>query len=342
MKHRISLCILVVLSTTLGLVSCDSEDDPVDSRQEIVNAVAENVIVAIYHDLNDEGAALLTAIEALKNDPTSSAKLDAARAAWRATRKPFEMGEAFEFGPLEDNHIKDDVDTWPLDIPALDSILSSSFVLNEANVKVLDPNVRGFHMMEYFLWGDAENSVAPKLGARELEFLYLMTKVTVAKFTELHEAWENSYLQSFKERPVVDALLELAKGINHIADELGEEYLALPVNDPGGPREWAESFYSNSSTLDFTDIMSGVEAVYLGDYGSTTDGKGLTDFVKEQRETLDDSVKTQIQTAITAIQSIGPDFNTAAKNKDPKITTAIDACEKLHRTLEDYVFPLIK
>jgi uncharacterized iron-regulated protein len=141
---------------------------------------------------------------------------------------------------------------------------------------------------------------------------------------------------------VVDALLELAKGINHIADELGEEYLALPVNDPGGPREWAESFYSNSSTLDFTDIMSGVEAVYLGDYGSTTDGKGLTDFVKEQRETLDDSVKTQIQTAITAIQSIGPDFNTAAKNKDPKITTAIDACEKLHRTLEDYVFPLIK
>lgn len=334
MKKCILFFALAFFAASLTLTSCDSAVEQADTRKEIVVAISNNVILPIYRNLETNGASLLAAINALKNDPTSPAKLEAAKTAWIATRSPFETGEAFEFGPLVDNSIKRDVDAWPIDVQALDSIIASSFVITEANVGALPQNVRGDHMVEFFLWGDAENSIPPKLGSRELEFLYVMTKVTIAKFTLLRQTWEDSYFKTFTERPPLDALKEHAEALTDIAEELGNDYLLDPINKPEGPRGWAESFYANNSTQDFTDIITGVRAVYLGDFSGVS-GKGLTDFIAEKDAALDSTIKQQIEAAYNAIVAIGNDFNGVAKTNPGVIRTASDRCIDLYRTLDE-------
>ena len=76
-------------------------------------------------------------------------------------REPWEMSEAFLFGPVADLGLDPNMDSWPLDAAALKNILSNGnfqelewegeFDEEDETISAAQ-NVRGFHTLEFLLF----------------------------------------------------------------------------------------------------------------------------------------------------------------------------------------------
>ncbi|MBS9477859.1 imelysin family protein [Ancylobacter radicis] len=161
-----------------------------------------NIAEAMYGDSLKTAKDLQSAVNAFIAAPTQ-ANLDAAKAAWKAARVPYQQTEGFRFG----NAIVDDwegrVNAWPLDEGLIDYVDAKSYgdasdenPLYTANViantkirvgkktidaskitpKLLDSlqeaggvesNVAiGYHAIEFLLWGQDLNGTGPGAGKR--------------------------------------------------------------------------------------------------------------------------------------------------------------------------------
>ena len=87
-----------------------------DASAMIANE-ATSVITQTYQNLNTQAAALLTAVQALNDGDATEAELDAAQAAWRNARVPWESSEGFLFGPVDALGVDPAIDSWPLNTP---------------------------------------------------------------------------------------------------------------------------------------------------------------------------------------------------------------------------------
>lgn len=167
----------------------------------VLNTYAD-IALAGYQDSLTMAKALDKAVKALIANPHAKA-LDAARAAWKSARIPYQQTEAFRFG----NAIVDDwegrVNAWPLDEGLIDYvdasygkesddnplytanvIASTSLTINGKAVDTsnitprlladvlqeagnVEANVAtGYHAIEFLLWGQDLNGTGPGAGNR--------------------------------------------------------------------------------------------------------------------------------------------------------------------------------
>jgi len=183
--------------TLLVAMPAAAQTDP-----KAVLAHYSDVARATYEDSLTTAQALDTAIDAFLAKPTAET-LDAAKAAWKAARIPYQQSEAFRFG----NPIVDDwegrVNAWPLDEGLIDYVDSSygtesdDNTLYTANVianksieidgKAVDATnitpeflsgtlqeaggieanvATGYHAIEFLLWGQDLNGTKAGAGNR--------------------------------------------------------------------------------------------------------------------------------------------------------------------------------
>lgn len=128
----------------------------------IVNDYVDYVILPTYSDLRDKNAALLAAVREL-SDKRTDAAFEAACAAWLDARGPWEMSEAFLFGPVDALGLDPNMDSWPLDQDAIVNHLTSGnlgdleWSDSDDDSKVESAqNIRGFHTLEYLLFKDGK------------------------------------------------------------------------------------------------------------------------------------------------------------------------------------------
>lgn len=159
------------------------------------------VALAIYQDADIQARALRAATAKLLAEPTQT-HLDAAKAAWRAARTPYQYSEGFRFG----NPIVDDwegrLNAWPLDEGFIDyvapgyggptdenplarldiianksirvgaklidtSVIDSTLLAGLNGALNIESNVAaGYHAIEFLLWGQDLNGTGPGAGAR--------------------------------------------------------------------------------------------------------------------------------------------------------------------------------
>lgn len=130
-----------------------------DLKPIIVDYV-NNVVKPTYELLVTRNVALNSAVRALANNPSTSTFASAANA-WMEAREPWEMSEAFLFGPVADLGLDPNMDSWPLDAAALKNILSNGkfeelewegeFDEEDETIGAAQ-NVRGFHTLEFLLF----------------------------------------------------------------------------------------------------------------------------------------------------------------------------------------------
>ena len=155
---KIILNLSVFLILILGLAAC-SDDNPVDPAatydfSSIINSYSDQVIIATYSNLNINTAAFQTACATFASNPTQD-NLNAAANAWYAARVPWELSEAFLFGPVAFLSIDPSMDSWPVDETQLETVLNSSFELTPDFVRNgLGYSLRGFHTLEYLLFAN--------------------------------------------------------------------------------------------------------------------------------------------------------------------------------------------
>ncbi len=315
-----------------------------------------DVIVPTYTDLEDNAAALHGAVRVLASAPTE-AHLEAARQAWLSTRVPWEQSEGFLYGPVSDLGLDPSLDSWPVDRIQLDQVLASGLELTSSSIAAnFGAGLRGFHTIEYLLWGsDEQPARAADLAARPrvLEYLIAASGALEADASTLKAAWvgDDGYGKKFAAAGSpggvffrqVDAVQQLLTGLTEICNEVANGKIADPYK--AQDRSLEESQFSHNSIRDFADNLRSVKIIYEGSRAGVGP-HSLSAFVRGQDEALDARVLSQIDAAILAIEAISSDgelFTSAISNpaKQQSIESAQDAIRALMTTLQRDVLPLI-
>jgi uncharacterized iron-regulated protein len=344
--------LLVLFLSVMAAIAGCSDDEAVAPTESydfsaVLSAYSEQVVVATYEDMKSKGAALSAAVAALDADPADQGRLDAAAAAWRAMREPWEASEAFLFGPADFLSLDPALDSWPVDHQQLDNVLASSFDLTPDFIRNgLGPALRGFHTVEYLLFRDGAPRTAGDVTAREREYLLAATQVLATDAAALADAWSGGFADEFaragksgsRYASQIDAVTEIINGMSGILDEVANGKVADPVTQQDV--RLVESQFSWNSITDFQNNIRSARNAYLGGYHLGSDGVGLNVFVAEQDASLDARLQDELDDAIAALAAIPAPFELNLDATAP-IEAAQEAMRKVQATLEEDVKPLL-
>lgn len=349
----LSLITLVIV----GFTSCSNNDDTTETVDpnagiftNVLTDLSVDVITETYNSLNSNAAILETAVSNLTIGDENA--LDAVKIAWQNTRAPWEKSEGFLYGPVDTDGIDPAIDSWPVDVNAIDNILSSS---NQITSTLLESNneARGFHTIEYFVWGLDGTKLASDLTTREIEYLVAATQNLKSQTQELYFGWlasegdfANNFINAGKTGSIYTsqkgALEEIVEGLVIIADEVANGKIEEPLNgnNGGAKPEAEESRFSNNSKLDFANNIRSIQNIYLGDYNGNN-GNGISNVVALTNTTLDTEIKTAISNAILAIEAISGTFTDAIVNDRIAVQNAQTKVSELLTALESGLTPFI-
>ncbi|KAB2542453.1 peptidase [Salipiger aestuarii] len=330
-------------------------------KAEVLTTYAD-IAHAGYEDSLTTAQALQSAVEALIADPSPDT-LDAARTAWLAARDPYQQTEVFRFGNAIVDDWEGKVNAWPLDEGLMDyvsddyegptdendyaalNIIANPQVtiagrdvdaskitpeliadtLNEADG--VESNVaRGYHAIEFLLWGQDLNGTGPGAGERPYtdyvtgddctggncdrrgDYLKAATDLLVSDLEEMVSAWgadgDARQTVTVDEDAGITAMLTGMGSLSY-GEQAGERMrLGLMLNDP---EEEHDCFSDNTHNSHFYD-GKGIQNVYLGQYtrvdGSVVRGASLSDLVTEADPALDAEMKARLDTTMAALGDI--------------------------------------
>lgn len=350
----------MIILTQFSILSC-SDNAPIDETDtntdpsaelyaKVLTNISLNVITDTYKDLFENARNLNETTKALEIGNSES--LEQVREAWKNTRAPWELSEGFLYGPVDTQGIDPAIDSWPVDVNAINNILESD---QEITASLLETNneARGFHTIEYLIWGlDGEKS-ATELTERQIEYLVAATQNLEDKTRQLYMGWnpdENNFAENFIKagqegslyRSRKAALEEVGEGMVIIADEVANGKIEVPLNGNNGSAkpEAEESRFSNNSKLDFANNIRSIRNLYKGSLdGSAT--SGLSAVVSKNDAALDAELETKIEASISAIEAIPGSFTMAIENDREAVAVAQQKVAVLKAMLESKLLPLI-
>jgi len=342
----------LILTTLAGSGCSDSATDPEDTEPvdatQVLSDLASGIMTPTYQDLDDRAGELVQAVSVLKNSPDEP-NLVAAQEAWKAARKPWEQAEGFLFGPVDTKGIDPAIDSWPLNKQDLESVLAQTEPLTKDRIDGLENTLKGFHTIEYLLFGDNADKKASGFTPRELDYLIAAAQSLKGETEKLVSSWhpsgenfQNHLLKAGSPESIYSsqksALQEITNGIIVIADEVANG----KINDPLSQSDilLEESRFSDNSKTDFQDNIRSIRNLYLGQY-NTFSGEGLSRIVSAQNPALDSRIRAEIADAIEAIGAIPGTFSEAIFSNRPAIESAQIKVRKIQQTFEEDVMQLI-
>ena len=159
------------------------------------------------------------------------------------------------------------------------------------------------------------------------------------------EPWEDNYGQQMinagkpgsKFVSYQEVAEEIVAGCIDIAGEVADLKMGNPyISRNETQRDYIESPYSCTSTIDFADNIRSIKNAYCG---AKSGDASISDYVKKQDKSLDEDVRKAIDESIAAIEAIQDFENTAQSN--PQVKAAIDKVSALEDVLAKEVLPLL-
>jgi putative iron-regulated protein len=347
MKNTLtSIIITVIFFAGCHKADTDTPDIFPATEQTVINDFIDDVAVTQYSDLVNAANNLNTKITALNSDATD-ANLTNAQDAWKSLRTVWEQCEGFLFGPVEDNDYDPQMDTWPTDANQFDSLLNSNNDLKLTDIEALAYNLRGFHPVEYLIFGEHGNKKASDLTARQKKYMLSAATDIVNICNSLYASWTEaptnfarqvktagtgSIVYSTKQ----ELFIAVVSAMQGICEEVGEGKMKEPFD--ARDSKIVESPYSGNSTLDFKNNITGLQTVYLGRNGSS----GISTLVSLRNKSLDNKIKSQITAAINSFDNITLPFEQAIINQRSQVQQTMDAVNALNQTIEEALLPFIQ
>ncbi len=345
---------LAALSLLVALSACsksDTNEDPATdpiADKAILTTFVDNVVLDTYQDLADQSTALHTAITKLIATPTEE-NFQAARASWTAARVPWEQSESFLFGPVDTYGYDPALDSWPLDHAGLDAAIAA---YSNVDVDTVDPSLKGFHAIEFILFGYDKAKTLASLTESEKKYLEALSANHKAVTARIVKAWKEGLnnnaafsisLKSAGETgndlyPSTEAAIEeMLEGMVGIADEVANNKIAQPFDqqDPN----LVESQFSFNSLEDFQNNIVSIRHVWQGSKTGSAADASLSSRVQAQDSALNTEVEAAIDAALAALKAIPDPFRSAIVDPAarPKILAAQLAIRQLQTLLDTKV-----
>lgn len=339
------LAFIVCVACNKAPESTPETEDFAALEKTVLTDFTNNIALSGYLNLSINATKLNIALTNL-NTTTNDANLAIAQQAWKDMRTVWEQSESYLFGPVEDNDYDPNMDTWPTDYVQLDSVLHSANSLTVADIQGFTLSLRGFHPIEYIIFGANSSRTAAELTARQKTYMISLATDLTNTCNDLYLSWASAPLNfaqqvisagsgSTKYAKKQEVFLALVDGLIGICEEVGEGKMKEPFDalDP----QIVESPYSGNSTTDFKNNIIGIRNVYLGLNG----GKGLKDLVAAKNKLLDNTIQNEITAAINSFDNISQPFESAIISQRVQIQQTIDVLGVLKETLEDELKPFV-
>jgi putative iron-regulated protein len=307
---------------SMSLSACSKSSDSSSSAEsfttiegDVINNFVNNTALPQYNSLFATATTLNANIDTLSNNPTD-ANLATARTNWRAMRSVWERCEGFLLGPVESYDYDPNSDTWPTDYHQMDSLLASSNPLTVTDVQNLPQTLRGYHPIEYLIFGVGGTRMVSQLDTRKKQYLVSLaadllnndatplllswTSAPVNYGQAILTAGAGNTVYSSRQAFFLDVVGD--NGMAGICNEVGEQDQAGKIYNPYITRDstLSESPYSGNSLADFKNNIIGLQQVYMGLNG----GKGIKDLVAAKNKSLDNQIQTAIASAVSSFDNI--------------------------------------
>lgn len=325
--------------------STPQTDDFAALEKTVLTDFTNNLALNSYLNLSINATKLNTALTNL-NTTTTDANLAIAQQAWKEMRTIWEQSESYLFGPVEDNDYDPNMDTWPTDYVQLDSVLASSNTLTFADIQSFTLSLRGYHPIEYIIFGENSTRTAAELTERQKTYMISLSTDLTNTCNDLYLSWASAPVNfaqqvitagagSTKYAKKQEVYMALVDGLIGICEEVGEGKMKEPFDaqDP----QIVESPYSGNSTTDFKNNITGIRNVYLGLNG----GKGLKDLVALKNKSMDNTIQSQITAAINSFDNISQPYESAIISQRVQVQQTMDALGVLKETLENELKPFV-
>lgn len=351
MKHKL----IIALGATIMLASaCHKTEDPAPvttdfntMKEQVLTDFTNKVAVPGYKDLADASDNLYSTLQTLNDNPTED-NLAAARTSWKNMRTIWEQCEGFLFGPVEDNDYDPNMDTWPTDYVQMDSLLNSSNNLEVSDIQAATLSLRGYHPIEYIIFGNHGDRKAADITARQKKYMISLATDLKGTCHDLYQSWTADPVNfakqvitagngSAKYAKKQEAYLAIVESMIDICDEVGGGKMKEPFDtrDP----QMVESPYSGNSLADFKNNLVGLRNVYIGKYKE--DGMGINDLVSSKNVALDNKLQSQMTAAINSFDNITIFYEDAIINQRVQAQNTMNALNELKQTLEGELKPFI-
>ncbi|NJM88249.1 MAG: peptidase M75 [Hydrococcus sp. RU_2_2] len=345
-------------ATTESQPTATTEAQSGDIKKVIVSDFANQVVIPTYQLLVTKSGDLSKAVDAFVAKPGDDT-LKAAQEAWRASRTPWEQSEAFAFGPASSLGYDGDLDDWPVNETDVKAVISSKAELTPESIKQLQTTQKGFHTIEYLLFGLNNDRKAADLSEREIKMLKLLTDAFNQTAQDLTKSWVEgvngnpAYSQVFatagdsgnNSYPTVNAALEeIVQGKIGCLDEVANEKIGEPLKEK--TTKDLESRFSHHSLEDFKSNIRSVENAYLGRAAESNESKGksISNLVAQTDPKLDEQVKSELQAALVALDAVPNPVEPKMSDADAlsKLEAAQKAIATVQETMEQKVLPIVK
>ncbi|MBC7425580.1 MAG: hypothetical protein H7321_03500 [Bacteroidia bacterium] len=345
--------IIFTLLASLLILSCKDNNPGPDnaasySNEAVITDFVDNTVVPKYESLKNEAGYMKSDADNFISGSTQE-KLNILRADWFRTREAWETTECFLFGPVATLELDPSIDDWPLNSVDLDSVMATSNTFTPSYVASLSTSLKGFHAIEYLIFGKNGNRLAADFTAREKEYLGALCADLLTITTKMYTEW-NPAQGNYRNELVTAgngnatyptkkaALLEITNAITGIVEEVGASKISEPFNTFDSTLE--ESQFSKNSFTDFKNNIIGARDAYMNKYDSKTK-TSISDFVKQYNKSLDQDIIIKFNAIIQNLGSYNTTFGNAIIKQRPNISNTIAALDDLKNNIENGILPLI-
>jgi predicted lipoprotein len=310
------------------------------SASAVLSSEANVVLIPTSVKLANDASLLYSGAAQFQSSPTQQ-NLVACRQLWLNATADYEQTSASLFGP--DGSLGADpasvINTYPVDTFGINSLVNSPAVFTLAYIDSLPPYLTGFHGMEFELYGINGNKTAGQFTAQQLSYIAAVA-LSIKTYTgQVDTVWSTSFFSQFvyagdgsTTYPTQTAAFsDLTMAIANICETDGIYKLEGILYNKSAILQ--ESPFANNSVTNIANNLVGVQNIYYGQYGSVK-GTGLSAFVSQTDVSLDLKIKTDLGSAIKAVNSITLPLSQAIYSQTNQMNSAINACDSLDDDLK--------
>lgn len=365
--HRYLLLSLAVLLLGCG-DTAPTDGDALDDAAPVVARYA-TIVHQSYVDSLAGVRALETAIDAFLAAPSDDT-LQAARAAWLASRETYGQTEAYRFygGPIDNEEDGPEglINAWPVDENYIDYVEGApdagivqdvaryptitKELLVELNEKDGEANIAsGFHALEFLLWGQdlstdgpgsrpASDYVDAPHAERRGAYLRVACALLIDHLESLVAAWKpdaDNYRKELLALPPRDAVERILIGIGSLSGaELAGERMTVAYDTKS--QEDEHSCFSDNTHRDIHTNALGIRNVWRGAWNGQ-DGPGLDELVASRDAALAERLGKEMDASLAAIAGMPVPFDQAVLSDEgrPRVLAAISALQQQTKTIAE-------
>ena len=209
------LFIAPLSSCNHGEVTISDDEQRDKAYQEIAETFVNKTVVPTYTKMAQKTVDLVEDLRAYRKTPTQE-NLNKACEDFIESRSWWERSEAFLFGAANDFGIDPHIDSWPLDLPALQKYLEKAANIEELDGEDSDIVARtklgqellGFHGVEYILFQDGKPRTAGSISDEHLIYAIAVAGDLRNSCWQLLTAWAGEEHASKLNKELVKHILE--------------------------------------------------------------------------------------------------------------------------------------